>query len=393
MVEFDNFLECCGQLLVESAVSHLLYSLTLLEQLVGIVLDILVRNIVHAILGELHACHLNGSILNVLVVNLDTLSLSELVLSEVPCQSLETLLIVLVDELLLVLVGLKVLRVVGNEDALEQLVRVLQLADLLENMSTDILQELEVGVTLQLVSGSDSLSYTAGYVLADIVRDRFLAGLGKEVNDSEDSLQLSLAYQGLFDALRGDTTLFKTPQAERFLNNRVSDIRKAKEEKLKKVGIDFLKENAQKEGVVTLPSGLQYKVLKQGNGAVAKANDKVKVKYEGRLIDGTVFDSTDKHGGDPVTFSPSQVIKGWTEALCLMPVGSKWQLYIPQELAYGPRGAGNDIPPYSTLIFDVEVIDIEVAQEAKATEEVKPAEEVKQEVKPAKATKKKNTKK
>jgi FKBP-type peptidyl-prolyl cis-trans isomerase FklB len=247
--------------------------------------------------------------------------------------------------------------------------------------------------TLQLVSGSDSLSYTAGYVLADIVRDRFLAGLGKEVNDSEDSLQLSLAYQGLFDALRGDTTLFKTPQAERFLNNRVSDIRKAKEEKLKKVGIDFLKENAQKEGVVTLPSGLQYKVLKQGNGAVAKANDKVKVKYEGRLIDGTVFDSTDKHGGDPITFSPNQVIKGWTEALCLMPVGSKWQLYIPQELAYGPRGAGNDIPPYSTLIFDVEVIDIEAAQETKATEEVKPAEEVKQEVKPAKGTKKKNTKK
>lgn len=247
--------------------------------------------------------------------------------------------------------------------------------------------------TLQLVSGSDSLSYTAGYVLADIVRDRFLAGLGKEVNDSEDSLQLSLAYQGLFDALRGDTTLFKTPQAEKFLNNRVSDIRKAKEEKLKKVGIDFLKENAQKEGVVTLPSGLQYKVLKQGNGAVAKANDKVKVKYEGRLIDGTVFDSTDKHGGDPITFSPNQVIKGWTEALCLMPVGSKWQLYIPQELAYGPRGAGNDIPPYSTLIFDVEVIDIEAAQETKATEEVKPAEEVKQEVKPAKATKKRNTKK
>lgn len=247
--------------------------------------------------------------------------------------------------------------------------------------------------TLQLVSGSDSLSYTAGYVLADIVRDRFLAGLGKEVNDSEDSLQLSLAYQGLFDALRGDTTLFKTPQAERFLNNRVSDIRKAKEEKLKKVGIDFLKGNAQKEGVVTLPSGLQYKVLKQGNGAVAKANDKVKVKYEGRLIDGTVFDSTDKHGGDPITFSPNQVIKGWTEALCLMPVGSKWQLYIPQELAYGPRGAGSDIPPYSTLIFDVEVIDIEAAQETKATEEVKPAEEVKQEVKPAKATKKKNTKK
>ena len=242
---------------------------------------------------------------------------------------------------------------------------------------------------IQLVSGSDSLSYAAGYVLADIVRDRFLAGLGKEVEGSADSLQLHLAYQGLFDALRGDTALFKTRKAERFLNTRVTDIRKAKEEKLKKVGMDFLKENAQKEGVITLPSGLQYKVLKQGDGAIAKATDKVKVKYEGRLIDGKVFDSTDKHGGDPVTFSPNQVIKGWTEALCMMPVGSKWQLYIPQELAYGPRGAGADIPPYSTLIFDVEVLEIEAPkEEVKAPEEVKPV----QEAKPAPAPKKKNKK-
>ena len=213
--------------------------------------------------------------------------------------------------------------------------------------------------TLQLVSGSDSLSYTAGYVLADIVRDRFLAGLGKEVEGSDDSLQMRIAYQGLIDALKGDTALFKNRRAEEFLNGRVVAIRKAKEEKLKKAGKDFLEENAKKEGVITLPSGLQYKVLKQGNGAVAKANDKVKVLYEGRLIDGKVFDSTDKHGGEPATFSPNQVIKGWTEALCMMPVGSKWQLYIPQELAYGPRGAGADIPPYSTLVFDVEVLSIE----------------------------------
>ena len=243
--------------------------------------------------------------------------------------------------------------------------------------------------TVQLVSGSDSLSYSAGYVLADIVRDRFLAGLGKEVEGSADSLQLHLAYQGLFDALRGDTTLFKTQNAEKFLNTRVVEIRKAKEEKLKKAGVDFLAENAKKEGVITLPSGLQYKVLKQGDGAVAKASDKVKVKYEGRLIDGKVFDSTDKHGGEPVTFSPNQVIKGWTEALCMMPVGSKWQLYIPQELAYGPRGAGADIPPYSTLIFDVEVLEIEAPkEEVKAPEEVKPE----QEAKPAPAAKKKNKK-
>ncbi len=215
---------------------------------------------------------------------------------------------------------------------------------------------------IQLVTGSDSLSYAAGYVLADIVRDRFLGGLEKEVKDSNDSLQMHLAYKGLYDALYGDTTLFKHQQAETFLGKRVADIRKAREEKLKKAGVDFLKENATKEGVIVLPSGLQYKVLKQGDGAIAKATDKVKVKYEGRLIDGTVFDSTDKHGGDPITFSPNQVIKGWTEALCMMPVGSKWQLFIPQELAYGGRATGS-IPAFSTLVFDVEVLDIEEAKQ------------------------------
>ena len=215
---------------------------------------------------------------------------------------------------------------------------------------------------IQLVTGSDSLSYAAGYVLADIVRDRFLGGLEKEVKHSNDSLQMHLAYKGLYDALYGDTTLFKHQQAETFLGKRVADIRKAREEKLKKAGVDFLKENATKEGVIVLPSGLQYKVLKQGDGAIAKATDKVKVKYEGRLIDGTVFDSTDKHGGDPITFSPNQVIKGWTEALCMMPVGSKWQLFIPQELAYGGRATGS-IPAFSTLVFDVEVLDIEEAKQ------------------------------
>ena len=108
---------------------------------------------------------------------------------------------------------------------------------------------------------------------------------------------------------------------------------------------------------MVLPSGLQYKVLQQGTGAVAKATDKVKVHYEGRLIDGTVFDSSYKRG-EPTSFAPNQVIKGWTEALTMMPVGSKWQLYIPQELGYGARGAGK-IPPFSTLIFDVEVLAIE----------------------------------
>jgi len=133
----------------------------------------------------------------------------------------------------------------------------------------------------------------------------------------------------------------------------------------KKAGEDFMAANAKlakkkKSGIVVLPSGLQYKILVKGDGPVAKETDKVKVKYEGRLIDGTVFDSTEKHGGEPATFAPNQVIKGWTEALTMMPVGSKWQLYIPQELAYGSREAG-DIKPFSALIFDVEVLGIEDA--------------------------------
>lgn len=211
--------------------------------------------------------------------------------------------------------------------------------------------------SVQLVTGSDSLSYAAGYVLADIVRDRFLGGLANEVKDTPDSLQLRLAYQGLFDALRGDTALFKTQYAETFLNECLMAIQQAREENAKAAGRNFLDENAQKEGVTVLPSGLQYKVLQQGDGPVAEATDRVKVHYEGRLIDGTVFDSSYKRG-EPATFAPSQVIKGWTEALTMMPVGSKWQLYIPQELGYGSRQSG-PIPAYSTLIFDVEVLGIE----------------------------------
>ena len=211
---------------------------------------------------------------------------------------------------------------------------------------------------VQLATGSDSVSYAAGYVLADIVRERFLGGLATELKDTPDSLQMALAYQGLFDALKGDTALFKMQPAEQFLNQRVAANHKAKEERQKAVGVEFLKQNAQKPGVTVLPSGLQYKVITEGSGPVAKATDKVKVHYEGRLIDGTVFDSSYKRG-EPATFAPNQVIKGWTEALTMMPVGSKWQLYIPQDLGYGSRGAASQIPPYSTLIFDVEVLGIE----------------------------------
>ena len=144
----------------------------------------------------------------------------------------------------------------------------------------------------------------------------------------------------------------------------------------KEAGEKYLAENAKKDGIVTLPSGLQYQVLKEGNGKKPTAKDTVMCHYEGMLIDGTVFDASAKHGDKPAEFTPTQVIKGWTEALTMMPVGSKWQLYIPYELAYGEREAG-DIKPYSTLIFDVELVGIDrpkaetPAEPAKTTKKTK----------------------
>ncbi|MDR1743682.1 MAG: FKBP-type peptidyl-prolyl cis-trans isomerase [Dysgonamonadaceae bacterium] len=128
--------------------------------------------------------------------------------------------------------------------------------------------------------------------------------------------------------------------------------------KNKEEGEAFLAQNKDKEGVTTLPSGLQYEILKEGNGPKPKATDRVTTHYHGTLIDGTVFDSSVQRG-QPATFGVNQVIKGWVEALQLMPVGSKWRLYIPSELAYGTQGAGGSIEPNSALIFDVELLGIE----------------------------------
>lgn len=125
----------------------------------------------------------------------------------------------------------------------------------------------------------------------------------------------------------------------------------------KAAGEKFLAENKQQPGVITLESGLQYKIISAGNGAIPKKGDSVRCHYEGRLINGTVFDSSYKRN-EPAEFPVNGVIAGWVEALQLMPVGSKWQLFIPSELAYGPHGAGQAIGPNETLIFDIELIDI-----------------------------------
>jgi FKBP-type peptidyl-prolyl cis-trans isomerase FklB len=203
-------------------------------------------------------------------------------------------------------------------------------------------------------------AYMMGITIAQQLVERMMPGVAKELEGTADSLEANVFYKGFADALLQDTTFFKVDAAETIFRTKMEANKAEKEERLyganREAGRQFLAENAKKDSVITLPSGLQYKVLVKGNGNVPQLSDKVQVHYEGRLLDGTVFDSSYKRG-EPSELSPSQVIKGWTEALTMMPEGSKWQLYIPYELAYGDRDAGQ-IKPYSMLIFDVELIKI-----------------------------------
>lgn len=150
------------------------------------------------------------------------------------------------------------------------------------------------------------------------------------------------------------------PQAEmdQMINTYFTNLRNAKFEKVKAENAQFLEENKKREGVTVLPSGLQYEVITMGEGTKPAATDKVTTHYHGTLIDGTVFDSSVERG-QPIQFPVNGVISGWQEALQLMPVGSKWKLYIPYDLAYGPNGQGPKIGPYATLIFEVELISID----------------------------------
>ena len=227
-------------------------------------------------------------------------------------------------------------------------------------------------------------AYVAGFQIASQLRERMLPGMKKEFTDTPDSIVDALVYRGFTDALLNDTTVFLQSVAEEAFKNLQQSNKDAKAEKLwgpnRDAGRKFLAENAKKEGVVTLPSGLQYKVLVKGEGEIPQKTEKVFVNYEGRLVDGTVFDASNKHGDKPSEFRPNQVIKGWTEALTMMPVGSKWQLYIPYELAYGESETGQ-IKPFSTLIFDVELVGIDkpkpTTQETTEKPAAKPATKAK----------------
>ncbi len=189
--------------------------------------------------------------------------------------------------------------------------------------------------------------------------------VGGSLKQQSVEVDPALVSQGLKDAMAGSKTRLTQDEAQAVLKEVQTEVGKQRQEKMaaaaaknKTEGDTFLAANKGKQGVVTLPSGLQYKILTAGTGPKPAATDTVVCNYRGTLIDGKEFDSSYKRG-QPATFGVSQVIKGWTEALQLMPVGSKWQLFIPSTLAYGERGAGADIGPDSTLIFEVELLSIQ----------------------------------
>ena len=188
--------------------------------------------------------------------------------------------------------------------------------------------------------------------------------IGNNLKKQSIDIDPDILAQGIKDTFSGGRTLlteqeFRDTLTAFQIELRAKQIERTKElaEKNKTEGESFLAENKKKEGVITLPSGLQYKIVKEGTGETPKLEDTVTVNYRGTLIDGTEFDSSYRRG-QPATFSVKGIIAGWAEALQLMKVGSKWQLFVPSNLAYGERGAGRDIEPNATLIFDIELLSI-----------------------------------
>ena len=206
---------------------------------------------------------------------------------------------------------------------------------------------------LALKTDKDKVSYAIG------------VNIGKSMRKDTVDVDPAIFSRGMKDAMAGGKLLLTDDEIKATLTKLQTDLRARQEVAMqeageinKKAGDDFLAQNKTKDGVVALPDGLQYKILKEGNGPKPAATDSVVCNYRGTLIDGTEFDSSYKRG-QPATFPVNGVIKGWTEAVQLMPVGSKWQLFVPADLAYGNRGAGPDIGPDATLIFEVELLSIQ----------------------------------
>jgi len=200
--------------------------------------------------------------------------------------------------------------------------------------------------TANLITELDSVSYSLGVNIGENIKTQF------------ENINLDNFEAGIKDVLEKDVEAkISDNQAQAIIQSYFSKKQQKQSESVIEEGINFLRENGKREGVTTLASGLQYEVINDGTGLKPTIEDNVTTHYHGTLIDGTVFDSSVDRG-EPASFPVGGVIKGWTEALQLMAVGSKWKLYVPYDLAYGERGAGPQIGPYSTLIFEVELISI-----------------------------------
>ncbi|GAB3340102.1 FKBP-type peptidyl-prolyl cis-trans isomerase [Larkinella ripae] len=199
---------------------------------------------------------------------------------------------------------------------------------------------------IKLANAIDSVSYSIGVNV----------GLGLKAQNLGNA-NLKALTKALQDALQSQNTQIAPEQANRIIQEFFQRERSVKAEANKKIGEQFLSENKKKPGINTTASGLQYEIVKEGTGPKPATTDTVKAHYTGRLIDGTVFDSSVERG-QPLEIPVNQVIQGWSEALQLMPVGSKWKLFIPSALAYGSQGTGPQIGPNSTLVFDIELLEI-----------------------------------
>lgn len=192
--------------------------------------------------------------------------------------------------------------------------------------------------------------------------DKFSYGLGMGIGQNllsmgVNTLDIDDFVKGIKDVLGGEKTALTHTEAQQVVSEHFRKLSEEAYAKVKEEGEAFLAANKAKDGVVALPSGLQYQVITEGTGKKPSATDRVQCHYEGTLIDGTVFDSSIRRG-EPAVFGVNQVIRGWVEALQLMQEGAKWRLFIPQDMAYGANGAGEMIPPYSALIFEVELIKV-----------------------------------
>jgi FKBP-type peptidyl-prolyl cis-trans isomerase FkpA len=232
-------------------------------------------------------------------------------------------------------------------------------ADSLNAKIESLLRGLEEGMKGDVDANPELVDL--GTNIGNALKEQKKSGL---LGDSTLKVDIDIIKQGLINGMTGSNIQMTAEEAQTYLNNTMQQIQSKRMEKQfgpnKAAGELFLKENAKKPGVVTTASGLQYEVIKKGTGEVPSVLSRVKVHYHGTLIDGTVFDSSVDRG-EPAVFGVNQVIKGWTEALQLMPVGSKYKVYIPQELAYGSQDQGT-IKPFSALVFEVELLSIEKDQ-------------------------------